>query len=188
MDGRRAILVRPSVCGSSSAVEHRLPKPRVTGSNPACRSCETTSHFWTCRFFVSRQAVFVQSVAVWQSNLHFGRRLLRNVSSLRELLLPKINFRPSISQIRQSSIAPTSFALLKSAATGRIWSVKYSRRYICISTCRFCFAASGIRSVGGGSAYLSAYEVCSRLLRPVESLLLRKGLLLRYLSLFGEEN
>ena len=26
-------------CGCSSAVEHRLPKPRVAGSNPVARSC-----------------------------------------------------------------------------------------------------------------------------------------------------
>ena len=105
---------------SLSIKESRERRPQ--GANPVISAQQKAMIFSSLFLFSLEREVFVQSVAVWQSNLHFGRRLLRNVLSLRELLLPKINFRPSISQIRQSSIAPTSFALLKPAATGRIWS------------------------------------------------------------------
>ena len=96
----------------------RASHARHRGSNPLSTTKKAVKKLTAFSFFADRK--FGLSVAVWQSCLHFGRRLLRNVSYLRELLLPKINFRPSISQIRQSSIAPTSFALLKPAATGRI--------------------------------------------------------------------
>ena len=105
-----------------AALEMRCTGNCTGGSNPSLSAQQKAMIFSSLFLFSLEREGFVQSVAVWQSNLHFGRRLLRNVSSLRELLLPKINFRPSISQIRQSSIAPTSFALLKPAATGRIRS------------------------------------------------------------------
>ncbi|MBQ2992811.1 MAG: hypothetical protein IJE21_02830, partial [Alistipes sp.] len=107
------------ICGEQSG--KALSIASISERSSSQSHYKESSQFLDCFFFFADRK-FGLSVAVWQSCLHFGRRLLRNVSYLRELLLSKINFRPSISQIRQSSIAPTSFALLKPAATGRIWS------------------------------------------------------------------
>ena len=37
-------------------VEHRLPKPRVTGSSPAYRSCIDEQQFYCCSFFIDVRA------------------------------------------------------------------------------------------------------------------------------------